>query len=502
MEADIEFVYGCPECNDEDRRVYYKDYQGDIVALPCRCESAQVTYIGKRVNRQFYPCIEPQQPPDLEMMFFNLIHESDSTFSLSLPEETTCQNTQASAAVVEAAKSHVEEESDSIGRAELRYRFVQYHPGSFLIGPEGTLFGKMADCHLQNIRQILENSNPDGMAEMLLGIRTGLFTSKRDQNGNIRPEEAANLHRKTRLFFMCATRLANASSQIPSELKVPHFHLYRVLNSSKAIQDLQVGAQHIEDIPCSTTHDLSFAVKKWVTGAFSCVFEIEVPVRSQVIIFSYPPGYKGSQNPLNQDQAEVLICPSRLTIKERVVGCSAFGKKFVLFRAEMEPISQEDTLKRLITLQSQQSSVPARMDAVLPRNDDRDPVRHAAPDSPRARSGLSHFDPDWREQAADGTANWRTISGLPVRSMPGDEDSDVLTAPRLVPPPPPRHGNDEQSTVARPAKRSRIAKLEEDEEEFLKLAAALEQDDVANDFEDDDEGEEDDLNDSENDNGR
>ncbi|PWI42165.1 hypothetical protein [Streptomyces sp. ICBB 8177] len=148
------------------------------------------------------------------------------------------------------------------------------------------------------------------------GVVGGAFTGKKGAGGRVTVtgSKLDDLERQVRRFYQVSKQLHDATAD------------HHPLTLYRAVQmDPQTrGAdEFIERLPSSTSLSSSHW-REWTQiqgGARNyAVFEIKVPPEHEMMVLSYPPGHthgEGDPPPINADQHEVTLGPSRLRVTGR-----------------------------------------------------------------------------------------------------------------------------------------------------------------------------------------
>ncbi|MEU6174060.1 hypothetical protein ABZ832_19330 [Streptantibioticus parmotrematis] len=174
------------------------------------------------------------------------------------------------------------------------------------------------------------------------GVVGGAFTGKKGAGGRVTVtgSKLDDLERQVRRFYQVSGQLHNATAD------------HHPLTLYRAVQmdpETRSADEFIERLPSSTSLSSSHW-REWTQisgGARNyAVFEIKVPPEHEMMVLSYPPGHTHGQDdppPINADQHEVTLGPSRL----RVTGRRTDGDATIIsVEAHRLPLDEAITLMR------------------------------------------------------------------------------------------------------------------------------------------------------------
>jgi hypothetical protein len=200
-----------------------------------------------------------------------------------------------------------------------------------LVGDAATRWDAMVDVSRTHLA-LAVSDRP--VADLMRDVKGGAFTSKRGYGGFVQPSALADstLVGKVETFDSITRDLLLAGRN-------ERLTVYRGLS----LDPLSAQAdEFLERLPISTSNSIQFQTDWAVNGVASnrVVFEIDVPADHGRLAMAYPPDYvrgHGDPLPLNQDQLEVTLAPTRLvrTGQLRVEN----GLNIVPVRAEQIPSS-------------------------------------------------------------------------------------------------------------------------------------------------------------------
>ncbi|WP_438039406.1 hypothetical protein [Sorangium sp. So ce128] len=243
------------------------------------------------------------------------------------PDETPAPS---SARKRTAAQAHSDDEQDAPASSKRAKNAGQPSSSSQPAqpAPERSGAGLLASRHidaLQGLMRDMSNTTPE--AQTMRGIPGGgAFTSKRGEDGelstDLRPDELDTLRQKIDDFSRVAQDLLTRTQDLPRE----DLTLYRVINDLD-ISSLSEGGTIDEFLPSSTSWTPDLALDQWVRDG-GLVMKINTTSHYPTVMFSYPDQQRdGEPIAYNQDQKEVLLVPSRMTIT-RVTDREHNGKRF------------------------------------------------------------------------------------------------------------------------------------------------------------------------------
>ncbi|WP_437294975.1 hypothetical protein [Sorangium sp. So ce426] len=187
--------------------------------------------------------------------------------------------------------------------------------------------GLLAFRHIDALQGLMKMSNTTPEAQTMRGIPGGgAFTSKRGEDGelraDLRPDELTTLRQKVDDFSRVAQDLLTRTQDLPQQ----DLTLYRVINDLDT-SSLSEGDTIDENLPSSTSWTSDLALDQWVKDG-GLLMKINTTSHYPTVMFSYPDQQRGRE-PIayNQDQKEVLLVPSRMTIT-KVTPREHDGKRF------------------------------------------------------------------------------------------------------------------------------------------------------------------------------
>ncbi|WP_437545032.1 hypothetical protein WME97_38055 [Sorangium sp. So ce367] len=267
-----------------------------------------------------------------------------------LPDETPAPS---SARKRTAAQTHSDDEQDAPASSKRAKNAGQPSSSSSSQAaqpaPERSGIGLLASRHIDALHDRMRNmSNTTPEAQTMRGIPGGgAFTSKRGEDGelstDLRPDELETLRQKVDDFSRVAQELLTATQDLNEE----DITLYRVINDLDT-SSLSEGGTLDEILPSSTSWTPDLALNQWVKDG-GLVMKINTTSRYPTVMFSYPDQQRdGEPVAYNQDQKEVLLVPSRMTITS-VTDREHNGKRFLEVEVtprELESDELDDVFQR------------------------------------------------------------------------------------------------------------------------------------------------------------
>ncbi|WP_437852928.1 hypothetical protein [Sorangium sp. So ce363] len=253
--------------------------------------------------------------------------DQDASATGMPPDETPAPS---SARKRTAAQAQSEDEQDAPASSKRAKNSGQpsSSPQPAQPAPERSGTGLLASRHIDALQGLMRNmSNTTPEAQTMRGIPGGgAFTSKRGEDGelstDLRPDELDTLRQKIDDFSRVAQDLLTATQDLNEE----DITLYRVINDLDT-SALSEGGTLDEILPSSTSWTPDLALNQWVKDG-GLVMKINTTSHYPTVMFSYPDQQRdGDPIAYNQDQKEVLLVPSRMTIT-RVTDREHNGKRF------------------------------------------------------------------------------------------------------------------------------------------------------------------------------
>lgn len=150
-------------------------------------------------------------------------------------------------------------------------------------------------------------------ARAIRAVRGGSLTSMRDPSGDLSPSLNTESRAQKLHLVEAFNQFTEGRAQPPAPKGIV---LYRRVKGEH-LKALRNGATFDEIVPFSASWSRSFA-EDWSPGE-GLIFEIDVPMSYPMLFQARRPGAQVPQDgpvPLNQDQAEVTLVQSRLTLLE------------------------------------------------------------------------------------------------------------------------------------------------------------------------------------------
>ncbi|MFD9685785.1 hypothetical protein ACFWXO_08495, partial [Kitasatospora sp. NPDC059088] len=169
-------------------------------------------------------------------------------------------------------------------------------------------------------RQHLDAAKQDqALFEFMGRIKAGAFTSRRDDEGMLRVREGEryeSLLVDVQRFLDHAQELNQAGTH-PAGQSLSLFRAVKLDARSRERESFT------ELLPASTSFSREF-VQEWMSNGGGAdnyaLFDIKVPLEHPMLALSFPPGHvraEGDPDPVNENQSEVTLGPSRLTVTGR-----------------------------------------------------------------------------------------------------------------------------------------------------------------------------------------
>jgi hypothetical protein len=204
------------------------------------------------------------------------------------------------------------------------------------------------DDHVEHqiVRADKTRKGGGAQSEAIAAVRSGTFTSVKDNHGDLSPSVNGEGHAQVIERAQDFTEFV-ASAEPPAQAaRSQGLMLYRRVKSQH-LQSLTAGATVDEILPFSASWSRAFA-EDWSPGE-GVIFEIAVPLGYPMLFQARRPGAEPRTEvvPLNQDQDEVTLVQSRLTLVSQPTRMTdARGRSNVVARVTATPLSLDQARRQ------------------------------------------------------------------------------------------------------------------------------------------------------------